>query len=88
MLVLGGDGSVEKEVPIPGQQQEGLAFDASGALWIADDEDKSVLRLHAALAGFEAHVRGASPVPAASAATLGPEGPAVFIEKKKSELLD
>jgi uncharacterized protein YjiK len=84
MLVLGGDGSVEKEVPIPGLQQEGLAFDASGALWIADDKDKSVLRLHAALAGFEAHVRGASPVPAAS----GAPGPAEFIEKKKSELLD
>ena len=83
LLVLGPDGTVENEVPIPGEQQEGLAFDASGALWIADDKDKSVLRLHAALGGFEAHVRGASPSPDASA---GVPGPAAFIEKKKPKL--
>jgi uncharacterized protein YjiK len=83
LLVLGPDGAVESEVPIPGEQQEGLAFDASGALWIADDKDKSVLRLHAALGGFEAHVRGASPSPEASAG-----GPAGFIEKKKSDLMN
>lgn len=84
LLVLGDDGTVENEVPIPGQQQEGLAFDGSGALWIADDKDKSVLRLSGALGGFEAHVRGASPTPEAS----GAPGPGGFIEKKKSELLN
>ena len=85
LLVLGSDGSVESEVPVPGEQQEGLAFDGSGALWIADDKDKSVLRLHAALGGFEAHVRGASPSPEASAGGADPAG---FIEKKKSDLMN
>lgn len=84
LLVLGPDGSVENEVPIPGQQQEGLAFDASGAMWIADDKDKSVLRLHEGLAGLEAHLRGAAPSPGSSAGT---NGPADFIEKKKSDLI-
>jgi len=85
MLVLGPDGAVEKEVPIPGEQQEGLAFDGSGAMWIADDKDKSVLRLHEGLAGLEAHFRGAAPSPDASAGT---SGPADFIEKKKSDLMN
>ncbi len=85
MLVLGPDGAVEKEVPIPGEQQEGLAFDGSGAMWIADDKDKSVLRLHQGLAGLEAHFRGEAPSPDASAGT---SGPADFIEKKKSDLLN
>jgi uncharacterized protein YjiK len=83
MLVLGPDGAVEKEVPIPGEQQEGLAFDGSGAMWIADDKDKSVLRLHQGLAGFEAHFRGAAPSPDASTDALGP---AELLEKKKPNL--
>lgn len=85
LLVLGPGGAVEREVPIPGEQQEGLAFDGSGALWIADDKDKSVLRLHAGLAGFEAHFRGEAPSPGASAGT---NGPADFIEKKKSDVVN
>ena len=85
MLVLRSDGTVESEVPLPGQQQEGLVFDGSGVLWIADDKDKSVLRLAKGLAGFEAHVTGASPSPEASD---GAPGPAGFIEKKKSELMN
>jgi len=85
LLVLGADGAVENEVPIPGEQQEGLAFDASGAMWIADDKDKSVLRLHAGLAGLEAHLKGTAPSPGASA---GATGPAAFIEKKKSDLMN
>lgn len=85
MLVLAADGSVQDEIPIPGQQQEGLAFDPSGAMWIADDKDKSVLRLHEGFKGLEAHLKGAgqSPDPSAS-----PGGPAGFIEKKKSELMN
>ena len=83
MLVLGPDGAVEKEIPIPGEQQEGLAFDGSGAMWIADDKDKSVLRLHQGLAGLEAHFRGAAPSPDASADALGP---AELLEKKKPNL--
>ena len=85
LLVLGPDGSVEKEVPIPGQQQEGLAFDPSGAMWIADDKDKSVLRLHEGFTRFEAHFKGTAPSPGASA---GGNGPAGFVEKKKDDLLN
>jgi uncharacterized protein YjiK len=85
LLVLGPDGAVEKEVPIPGQQQEGLAFDPSGAMWIADDKDKSVLRLHEGFKGLEAHLKGAEPSADPSAS---PGGPAGFIEKKKSELMN
>jgi hypothetical protein len=78
LLVLGPDGTVENDVPIPGQQQEGVAFDASGAMWIADDKDKSVLRLHEGLLGLQSHLRGEAPSPAPS----GGGGPAEFIEKK------
>ena len=88
VLVLGADGAIENEAPIPGQQQEGIVFDGSGALWIADDKDKSVLRLGAGLAGFEAHLRGGgSPAPDASASPGG-SGPTEYIEKKKSELMN
>jgi uncharacterized protein YjiK len=67
LIVLGPDGTVENEVPIPGEQQEGLVFDGQGALWIADDKDKSVLKLPGGLAGLEAHLRGAAtPSPAAA----------------------
>ena len=88
LLVLGPDGAVESEVAIPGEQQEGLAFDGAGALWIADDKDKSVLRLPGALAGLEAHLRGAAPSPDASAdATPDATGPADLIKKKKPKIL-
>ena len=84
LIVLGNDGAVQGEVPIPGQQQEGLVFDSQGALWIADDKDKSVLRLPAALAGLESYLRGPAPSPEAA----GGSSPADFIEKKKSDLLN
>jgi uncharacterized protein YjiK len=87
LLVLGADGSIENEAAIPGLQQEGIVFDGSGAMWIADDKDKSVLRLGNGLAGFEAFLRGgATPSPGASASPAG--GPSAFIDKKKSELLN
>jgi uncharacterized protein YjiK len=85
LLVLGSDGAVENELPLPGMQQEGLAFDASGAMWIADDKDKSVLRLHGGLAGFETHLRGGSPSPGPSGSVTDPQG---YIEKKKDELIN
>jgi uncharacterized protein YjiK len=52
------DGAVEAEVPIPGQQQEGVAFDAAGGLWIADDADKSVLRIRDALQRIQSGMGG------------------------------
>jgi uncharacterized protein YjiK len=87
LLVLGSDGAVENEVAIPGEQQEGLAFDATGALWIADDKDKSVLRMSGALAGLEAHLRGAASSPDAAAdALVNPKSPAELIKKKTPKL--
>lgn len=70
LLVLRADGTVEAEYPLPGQQQEGLAFDANGALWVADDQDKSILRVDGALARIRAWLTSppsAAPSPDASA---------------------
>jgi uncharacterized protein YjiK len=49
LLVLRPDGSVEHEVALPGKQQEGLAFDPQGNLWVADDKDKSLLKIERGL---------------------------------------
>jgi uncharacterized protein YjiK len=61
LLILGADGSAEAELPLPGEQQEGLAFDPSGALWIADDKDKSLLKIPG---GLDALRRRLVPAPA------------------------
>ncbi|HET7746745.1 MAG TPA: SdiA-regulated domain-containing protein [Vicinamibacteria bacterium] len=73
ILVLRPDGSVEAEFPLPGKQQEGLAFDASGALWVADDLDKSILRIDGALAAIQAGLRSS--------------GPADLLNSKKPDIL-
>jgi uncharacterized protein YjiK len=62
ILVLRPDGSQEKRFPLPGEQQEGLSFDDDGTLWIADDKDKSVIRVPDALSRIEAGLRGESPL--------------------------
>ena len=49
LLVLRADGSVEREVALPGKQQEGLAVDPQGNLWLADDKDKSLLKIERGL---------------------------------------
>jgi uncharacterized protein YjiK len=36
-ILVMGDGAVDEAVVLPGLQQEGLAFDGGGALWVADD---------------------------------------------------
>ncbi len=61
ILVLRPDGSQEKRFPLPGEQQEGLTFDDDGGLWIADDKDKSVLRIPDALGRVQANLRGDAP---------------------------
>jgi uncharacterized protein YjiK len=62
ILILTADGTIESEVNVPGDQQEGLTIDAKGDVWLADDKDKSLLRLPGGLAALEAHVKpGASP---------------------------
>jgi uncharacterized protein YjiK len=62
ILILAADGAVESEVEVPGDQQEGLAVDDKGDVWLADDKDKALLRLPGGLAALEAHVKsGAHP---------------------------
>lgn len=64
LLVVGADGSVQNEIPLPGQQQEGLAFDAQGNLWVADDQDKTLLRMDGAIgaiSGFQRNPGGLDP---------------------------
>lgn len=58
LLVLRLDGTLEADLEIPGKQQEGIALDAAGTLWIADDLDKSLLRMPGALAALERRLRG------------------------------
>ena len=53
LLVVRLDGSLEDEIPLPGQQQEGVALDPAGNLWIADDQDKRLLKMDAALPAIE-----------------------------------
>jgi uncharacterized protein YjiK len=60
LLVLRADGTTESEMPLPGQQQEGVAVDGGGNLWIADDQDKSLLKMDAALAAMEKFLRNPS----------------------------
>jgi SdiA-regulated protein len=52
LIVMRTDGTVERDMPIPGKQQEGIAIDGQGRLWLADDKDKSVLRIDGGLAAL------------------------------------
>ena len=58
LLVLTANGSIESEVEVPGEQQEGLTVDGKGDVWVADDKDKSLLRLPGGLRALETHVKG------------------------------
>jgi uncharacterized protein YjiK len=49
LIVMRTDGTVERVVPLPGKQQEGIAVDAEGNIWVADDRDKSLLKLEGGL---------------------------------------
>jgi uncharacterized protein YjiK len=60
LVIRPEDGAVESEVPIPGRQQEGVALDPSGGLWLADDLDKCLLHIKDALSGLEGQLH-ASP---------------------------
>ena len=44
LLVVSLDGTIDADLPLPGEQQEGLALDPEGALWVAD-ERRGLLRL-------------------------------------------
>jgi sugar lactone lactonase YvrE len=47
------DGTIEADLSLPGGQQEGLAFDPDGALWVAD-ERLGLLRFARASSALEA----------------------------------
>jgi uncharacterized protein YjiK len=61
LLVLGPDGHVQAEVAVPGRQQEGVAIGPDGSLWLADDQEKCLLRIDGALAGLHALLHPAKP---------------------------
>jgi uncharacterized protein YjiK len=60
LLIVRDDGRVEAEAPLPGQQQEGLCLDGTGALWIADDRAGMLRRLPGALGKLESGLAAAS----------------------------
>lgn len=49
LLVVDEEGRVVGALPLPGVQQEGLAMDAEGRLWVADDRGRALLRFEGAL---------------------------------------
>lgn len=53
LVVLGLDGQQLAQLDLPGDKQEGVAVDAEGTLWIADDEGGSLLAFRDAVAVIE-----------------------------------
>jgi uncharacterized protein YjiK len=58
LLVVTTEGKVEARLELPGLNQEGVALDARGDLWIADDRGAGVVRYPAALKAIESATRG------------------------------
>jgi sugar lactone lactonase YvrE len=54
LLLLTSEGGLDEEIVLPGLRQEGLAFDALGDLWIADDRG-GLLRFAGALQALRDH---------------------------------
>jgi uncharacterized protein YjiK len=63
LLVVDDHGHVDATLPVPGTNQEGLCLDAEGALWIADDRGRSVVRYPGALAAIRAVLEESAPQP-------------------------
>ena len=53
LMLVSTDGRVLGDIKLPGRQQEGIALGPDGTLWIADDQDKCVLRIDGAQAVLE-----------------------------------
>ena len=71
LLLLTPDGRVQGDVKLPGRQQEGVALGPDGSLWLADDQDKCVVRIDGALPILERLLRPESaPTPRSSPAPL------------------
>ena len=66
LIVMRMDGTVERHVTVPGRQQEGVVVDAQGNVWIADDRDKSVLKLEGGLDTLRGEIAGQGQQPATS----------------------
>lgn len=49
LVVLRADGRIERDLPLPGEQQEGVCLDGEGTLWVADDRARRLLRFPGAL---------------------------------------
>lgn len=62
LVMLTRSGEEEAEIVLPGAQQEGLAFDALGNLWIADDR-AGLLVFRGARAKIEAEMKAPHPDP-------------------------
>ena len=60
LTVLRPDGTVEAEIPLGGDQPEGMCFDGDGNLWVAEDRGKALLRFKGALQTLTDHLREAS----------------------------
>jgi uncharacterized protein YjiK len=58
LLVVSPEGTIDAELALPGEQQEGLALDPEGALWLAD-ERRGVLRLPGASSALGAALAAA-----------------------------
>jgi uncharacterized protein YjiK len=54
VVVMDATGRIERELALPPGQHEGMCLDGQGALWIADDQEKVLLRFDGALAALEA----------------------------------
>jgi len=57
LTVLRMDGTVETEIPIGGDQPEGMCFDGDGNLWVAEDRGKALLRFSGALPSITSHLQ-------------------------------
>jgi hypothetical protein len=69
LVLLSPDGRVLGDLKVPGRQQEGIALGPDGSLWIADDQDKCVLKIDGAQAVLDA-LLGAAPAPPSSPVPL------------------
>ncbi|HSD26733.1 MAG TPA: SdiA-regulated domain-containing protein, partial [Vicinamibacteria bacterium] len=57
LLLVSPDGTIDADLALPGGQQEGLALDREGALWVAD-ERLGLLRLPGALSVLRGALEG------------------------------
>src|SRR5262249_10545303 len=79
IVVLKLDGSVESEIVLPGDQDEGFCLDGEGDLWVTDGRGKALLKFNGALQALTAQIHAEEAAigetgdpPAAAASPSGP----------------